>query len=57
MRAATSKTCKVCGGPLVERRLDGVPLYVHDNSAGWYAGRQIDHDPEVDGQWPQEWSE
>lgn len=35
--------CCVCGGPIVShaRRL---PVWMHDNSGGWYAGREIDHD-------------
>ena len=39
---AASRCC-VCGGPIVShaRRL---PIWMHDNSGGWYAGRQIDHD-------------
>ncbi len=35
--------CCQCGGPIVSRSAC-FPIWMHDNSGGWYAGREMDHD-------------
>jgi hypothetical protein len=38
--AEEHSSCRTCGGPLVARH----GIWLHDNSVGWYAGRQMDYD-------------
>ena len=45
--------CAVCGGPVTEVRGGLGVLWLHDNSTGWYAGRQTDHDASREDQPPE----
>lgn len=40
--------CIYCGGP-VREHARGKGVWLHDNSSGWYAGREMTHDAEVAG--------
>jgi hypothetical protein len=40
-------TCKYCFGPIQPLPLGRQLVWTHDNSASYYAGRQMNHDAEL----------
>lgn len=57
IRLMDASRCSVCGGPVVmyldPKHPKSETFWQHDNSSGWYAGRQMDHTAEVGETEPQ----